>query len=71
LARRGYVATVESLDDARLIQKAPELYGALAAIADDVAKLVQQPKALTDVEVRWLAQGLQRMTDLLDEVDGK
>ena len=71
LSRRGYVATVESPDDARLIKKAPELYRALATVADDIEKLVKQPHALNDVEVRWLAQGLKRIDELLNEVDGK
>ena len=70
LSRRGYVATVESPDDARLIKKAPEMYNALDTLAADVRGVLASCEMPVSRR-QWLEGGLQRVNELLNEVDGK
>jgi len=72
VCKRGYVATVETLDDARLIAQAPTLYESLDTLAMDVRRLLDREETTMLVTDRaWLEQGLRRIETVLNEVDGK
>lgn len=69
-SRRGFVASVERVEDARLVQRAPELYSVVATLAEDIRLLLIRNPQLAPADRAWLVSGIARAVMVLNEIDG-